>query len=277
HAVFTPTATADGFRDDGAHRAAHAPVYRTYVSTEADPMYPAATEGVDDSIEDAEDRHALLRGLALTGFLAEEFFADGGGTDEAYFGASRVVVLSASSKTALGFADRAARRGGVDVVGVTSAGNREMVEATGFYDVVVSYDEIATLATDGGAVSIDMAGNPAALAAVHDHFGDGLAYSMTVGRSHHDAEASTEIEMAGPAPQLFFAPSEVSRRSEQWGREEYGRRCADAIAGFATASHAWLTVEHRTGAEGAQGAWADVHAGSVAPSVGLVARVGGAR
>ncbi len=100
---------------------------------------------------------------------------------------------------------------------------------------------------------------------------------MTVGRSHHDAEASTEIEMAGPAPQLFFAPSEVSRRSEQWGREEYGRRCADAIAGFATASHAWLTVEHRTGAEGAQGAWADVHAGSVAPSVGLVARVGGAR
>ncbi len=174
HAVFTPAATADGFRDDGAHRAAHAPVYRTYVSTEADPMYPAATEGVDDSIEDAEDRHALLRGLALTGFLAEEFFADGGGTDEPYFGASRVIVLSASSKTALGFADRAARRGGVDVVGVTSARNREMVEATGFYDVVVSYDEIATLATDGGAVSIDMAGNPAALAAVHDHFGDGL-------------------------------------------------------------------------------------------------------
>jgi hypothetical protein len=52
HVIFTSTATADGFRDDGTHRAAHAPVYRTYVSTEADPMYPAATEGVDGSSHD---------------------------------------------------------------------------------------------------------------------------------------------------------------------------------------------------------------------------------
>ena len=276
HAVFTPTATQDGFRDDGAHRSAHAPVYRAYVSVEADPMYPASTEGVDGSLDDAEDRHVLLRGLGLTGFLAEEFFADGGGSDEVYFGTSRVVVLSASSKTALGFADRAARREGIEVVGVTSAGNREMVEATGFYDIVVSYDEIETLPTDGGAVSIDMAGNPGALATVHRHFGDGLAYSMTVGRSHHDADESTEIEMVGPEPQLFFAPSEVGRRTEQWGREEYGRRCADAIAGFVTASHRWLTVEHRNGAEGAESAWGDVYDAAVAPSVGLVARIGGA-
>ena len=276
HAVFTPTVTRDGFRDDGVHRAAHAPVYRAYVSTQADPMYPAPAEGVDGSIADAEDRHVLLRGLALTGFLAEEFFADGGGSGEPYFGTSRVIVLSASSKTALGFADRASRRGGIEVVGVTSADNREMVAATGFYDVVVSYDDVATLANDGGAVSIDMAGNPTALAAVHNHFADGLAYSMTVGRSHHDAEASTETEMAGPAPQLFFAPSEVTRRIEQWGREDYGQRCAGAIAGFATASHDWLSVEHRSGPQGARSAWNDVYDGSVAPCVGLVARIGGA-
>lgn len=277
HAVFTPTATADGFRDDGAHRAAHAPVYRSYVSTESDPMYPSESEGVDGSLDDAEDRHVLLRGLALTGFLAEEFFADGGGSGEVYFGAARVIVLSASSKTALGFADRAARRGGVEVVGVTSSGNRGMVEATGFYDVVISYDEVGSLETDGGAVSIDMAGNPIALAAVHNHFGDGLAYSMTVGRSHHDADAAPEIVMAGPEPQLFFAPSEVTRRSQEWGRQEYAQRCADAIAGFAVASHDWLSVEHRTGADGAQSAWVDVHAGDVAPSVGVVVQLGDSR
>ncbi|MEP6295864.1 MAG: DUF2855 family protein [Ilumatobacter sp.] len=277
HAVFTPMATNDGFRDDGAHRAAHAPVYRAYVSAGSDPMYPSPTEGVDGSLDDAEDRHVLLRGLGLTGFLAEEFFADGGGSGESYFATNRVVVLSASSKTALGFADRAARRDGIEVVGVTSAANRDMVVATGLYDVVVGYDEIDTLATDGGAVSIDMAGNPTALAAVHHHFGDGLAYSMTVGRSHHDAEASPDGEMTGPTPQMFFAPSEVGRRIEQWGRNEYGRRCADAIAGFVTGSHAWLEVEHRSGPGGAKQAWADVHAGSVAPSIGLVARIGGAR
>lgn len=277
HVVFTPTVTVDGFRDDAAHRSQHAPVYRTYVSTGADPMYPAPSEGVAGSLDDAEDRHALLRGLALTGFLAEEFFADGGGSGESYFGTSRVVVLSASSKTALGFADRAARRGGIEVVGVTSSSNRKMVEDTGFYRAVVTYDEIENIPTDGGAVSIDMAGNPTALAAVHDHFGEDLAYSMTVGRSHHDAAAQEDVEMAGPTPQLFFAPSEVSRRSQQWGREEYGRRCADAIAGFAAASHEWLSVERRTGPEGAQTAWDDVYNGSVPPSVGLVARMGDAR
>lgn len=269
-AVFTSTATPDGFRDDGEHRAAHARVYRTYVSSLVDPMYPSPNEGIDGSIDDGEDRHVLLRGLGLTGFLAEEFFADGAGSGEAYFGTSRVVVLSASSKTALGFADRAHRREGIEVVGVTSAGNREMVEASGFYDVVVSYDEIDSIETDGGAVSIDMAGNPDALRAVHEHFGNGLAHSMTVGRSHHDAEPSSKEPMLGPKPELFFAPSEVARRIEDWGREDYAQRCADAIAAFAVTSKEWLTVEYRAGADGAVSAWTDVHAGSVSPNVGLV-------
>ncbi len=272
--TFHPTVTPDGFRDDGAHRAKHARVYRTYVSTTADAMYPSPTEGIGESIDDGEDRHVLLRGLGLTGFLAEEFFADGGGSGDVYFGTSRVVVLSASSKTALGFADRASRRERIEVVGVTSAGNIDMVNDTGFYDVVVSYDEIDTLATHGGAVSIDMAGNPTALRAVHEHFGDGLAHSMTVGRSHHDAEAPSKEPLCGPTPQMFFAPTEFARRAEEWGRDEYGRRCADAISAFTVASHDWLTVEYRHGAAGAEAAWADVHAGRVDPRVGLVARPG---
>ncbi|MGA9277802.1 DUF2855 family protein [Ilumatobacter sp.] len=273
HVVFTPTATADGFRDDGAHRRQHAPVYRAYVATDADSMYPAVD--ADSSIDDAEDRHALLRGLFITGYLAEEFFADGGGTGEPYFGAARVVVLSASSKTAIGFAQRAAIRPGIEVVGVTSASNVEMVEALGFYDSVVTYDQIDTIATDGGAVSIDMAGNPAALSAVHARFGDDLAYSMTVGRSHHDAPPVESAQMAGPAPQLFFAPTEVSRRIEEWGRAEYGRRCAHALAEFVSGSSTWMQVEHRLGAEQTQAAWADVHDGVVSPDVGLIANVGG--
>ncbi|MFK8024633.1 MAG: DUF2855 family protein [Ilumatobacter sp.] len=274
HAVFTPTATRDGFRDDGAHRSQHAPVYRAYVATSADPMYPGPEQGLGDSRDYAETRHVLLRGLALTGFLAEEFVGDGGGSGESYFGTGPVIVLSASSKTALGFADRAAQREGIEVVGVTSSRNIEMVKATGYYDLVVSYDDVASVPADGGAVSIDMAGNPTALAAVHDHFGDSLAYSMTVGRSHHDAEPSSSAEMAGPTPQLFFAPSEVQRRIEQWGREDYAQRCAEAIATFTEASHAWLQVENRTGASGASSAWADVYAGSVAPDTGVVVRVG---
>ena len=262
-AVFTPMVTADGFRDDGAHRSQHAPVYRSYVGTLTDPMYDASPDG--------EDRHVLLRGLFLTGFLAEEFFADGGGSGESYFGASSVVVLSASSKTAIGFAQRAARRDGITVVGVTSAGNRDFVESLGLYDTVVSYDEIDGVDTDGGAVSIDMAGDPRSLAAVHERFGDDLGHSMTVGRSHHEAPAAAEGDLPGPAPQLFFAPAEIGRRLEAWGREEYARRSAEALRDFVGASRDWLEVEHRSGPEAVEAAWREVHDGDVAPDTGLVA------
>ncbi len=283
HVVFTPTATRDGFRDDGPHRQAHAPVYRAYVATEADPMYPggtgiAGTGGGTDA--DGEDRHALLRGLFLTGFLAEEFFADGGGRvggegAEAYFATSRVVVLSASSKTAIGFAQRASMRDGIDVVGVTSARNREFVESLGFYHRVVTYDDIESIPTDGGAVSIDMAGDPDALAAVHRRFGDGLAHSMTVGRSHHDAVPDSSLEMVGPEPQLFFAPSEIGRRQSDWGRDVYAQRCSDALETFVVGSKVWLRVEHRDGSDAVQRAWGDVHDGDIGPDVGIVASMFG--
>ena len=102
--TFTATATRDGFRDDGDHRQAHAPIYRSYSHTDTDPFHDGAPDG--------EDRHAVLRVLLLTGFLADEFFADSGGATadgaEPFFGAEQVVVLSASSKTAIGFSQRAA-------------------------------------------------------------------------------------------------------------------------------------------------------------------------
>ncbi len=38
--TFTATATHDGFRDDGPHRQAHAPIYRSYTRTDLDPLDP---------------------------------------------------------------------------------------------------------------------------------------------------------------------------------------------------------------------------------------------
>ena len=157
--TFTATATRDGFRDDGDHRHAHAPIYRSFSRTDADPFH--------DDAPDGEDRHALLRVLLLTGFLADEFFADSGGAtaDGAppFFGAEQVIVLSASSKTAIGFSRRAAQRDGLAVVGLTSSANADFVRSLGIYDNVVTYDQIDD-AEHGvplvDSVVIDMAGNP---------------------------------------------------------------------------------------------------------------------
>jgi hypothetical protein len=250
------TATADGFRDDGPHRAPHAPAYRAFTRTDADAF--AATG------EDEEDRHALLRGLFVTGFLIDQFFAA-----DHQRGAEQAVVLSASSKTAIAYAHCAHERGGLRVVGVTAASNEAFVRRLGLYDQVVSYDEL-----DGDALErvpslvVDMAGAGRAVAAVHRGLGDLVRYSMVVGKSHHDA-APAPVE-AGPRPEMFFAPGEIQRRLAEWGPDEYRRRAADALRSFIDGSRRWLTVEHHRGPTAAQAAWTAVHDGQVPPDRGVI-------
>jgi hypothetical protein len=256
YAQMTVSPVAEGVRDDSPHRAAHAPVYRAYAATDRDPFYQAGA--------DAEDRHALLRGLFVTAFLADDFFAD-----HDYHGAARVVVLSASSKTAIGFAQRAAARGGVEVVGLTSPGNADFVRGLGCYDHVVTYDALETIPNAADAVSIDMAGNGPVLGRLHAHLGERLRYSMTVGLSHHDAARDTP-PTAGPTPELFFAPTQVSKRMADWGPDGFRQRVAAALHDFVAASPRWLTVQRSHGSASARDSWDDVRAGSVPPSEGRI-------
>ena len=252
----TVTPTKDGLRDDGLHRAAHAPVYRAYVATDRDPLYEAGT--------DAEDRHALLRGLFLTGWLAEDYFADND-----WFGARRVLVVSASSKTAIGFAHCADARAGIEVIGVTSSRNHAFTHGLGCYAEVVTYDDIAAIPAATPIVSIDMAGSGPVLATVHTHFRDQLKHSMAVGRSHHEAP-SRDAAMPGPKPAFFFAPTQVKKRIQDWGARGYQERVAAALHGFAGWSREWMRVVRSNGAEAAAATWREVHAGRVAPDVGHV-------
>jgi hypothetical protein len=269
--TFVASATRDGFRDDGAHRQAHAPIYRAYSRTDLDPLYDAAPDG--------EDRHALLRVLLLTGFLADEFFADSGGTTDdgaaPFFGARQVIVLSASSKTAIGFAQRAAKRDGLAVIGLTSARNADFVRSLGFYDTVVPYDRVDDPEAGvplADSVVIDMAGNPDVLASVHRHLGDRVKYSMLIGKSHHDAAPSAGAgALAGATPEFFFAPTALDRLVQTWGAEEYRRRTVEATHEFIDASRGWLTVDRRRGPDGPSSAWRSVYGGEVGPDVGVVA------
>jgi NADPH:quinone reductase-like Zn-dependent oxidoreductase len=246
----------DGLRDEGPHRAAHAPVYRGFTATDRDAMYQAGA--------DAEDRHALLRGLFVTGFLAEDFFADND-----WFGARRVLVLSASSKTAIGFAHCAAARGGIEVIGLTSSGNLPFVRHVGCYDEVLTYDELESIPADAAIVAIDMSGNGEILARVHRHFGDALRHSMAIGRSHHESPPAAK-DLDGPRPTFFFAPTQVKKRLQDWGPQEYRSRIAAALHGFVDASHSWLEVKRVAGPEAATETWRAAHSGSVSPSVGYV-------
>src|SRR5664279_694932 len=153
---------ADGFTDGALHRRELAKVYNRYLRCDADPLYDAAHEGL----------LALLRPLFTTSFLIEDFLHENG-----CFGARRVLISSASSKTAYGLAFCLAGRraagggGGPTAVGLTSPGDVAVREA------------------------------------VHRHWLDRLGYSCAVGATHWE-HGGGGTGLPGPRPVLFFAPSQ---------------------------------------------------------------------
>lgn len=255
----TATPTREGFRDDGPHRQPHAPAYRNFTRTDADPMYTSAAD---------EPRHSLLRGLFLTGFLAEAFF-----DSRPELGAEQALVLSASSKTAIAFADCAHRRGSLRVVGLTSPGNVEFVRSLGCYHDVLTYADVASIASVPSVV-VDMAGAGAVVAAIHDHLGDLVRHSMVVGKSHHDAPPAQVT--AGPQPAMFFAPGEIQSRLAEWGPEGYRERVVGALGAFIDDSHRWLHLSEHLGPDAAAAVWAAVYAGTVGPDDGVIVSLHGA-
>jgi NADPH:quinone reductase-like Zn-dependent oxidoreductase len=88
----------------------------------------------------------------MTGFLLADFLAD-----EHLFGARRVVIASASSKTAISLAFLLSRAGACEVIGLTSQRNAAFVEKLGCYDRVVPYEQIYAIASGDPVVFVDMA------------------------------------------------------------------------------------------------------------------------
>jgi hypothetical protein len=229
HLLVTPgLISAEGFTDVAAHRSALPSVYNQY-SKVAGPMD-----------QDAEERTAVLRPLFTTSFLIDDFL----GMNE-LFGATSVIVASASSKTALalGYMLSANERG--EVIGLTSAGNAEFVGTVGYYDRAVTYGTVAErLDASRPTVLVDMGGDAAVLAEVHEFFGDNLRYSCQVGATHWD-KVVFGAALPGPAPQMFFAPSVVEQRIADWGADGFRSRLGAAWNSFEASSATWLHVrEH---------------------------------
>jgi hypothetical protein len=247
--------SASGFRDDGAHRAQHATPYRQFLRTDLDSNYTTPED---------EDRHLLLRGLFITGFLIDAYFAT-----RSQLGAEQALVLSASSKTALGYASavRSAGDRPIKLVGITSTGNLEWTAKTGLYDHVYTYDELDKIDASPSVV-IDMAGASAAVAAIHGRLDSLIAHSMIVGNSHHDAPPAAVV--GGPTPELFFAPTAMVDGEAAWGREGFGQRTKTGVANFIEQSRSWLSIERIGGVDAAADAWRRLHAGQVGPETGMI-------
>lgn len=247
------------FADVGAHRAKHAAVYTNFSDISDDIMFR----------NDRIDEFLLLRGLFMTSFLADDYLGDHG-----FHEASQTVVTSASSKTSICLAACLARRGHRSL-GLTSARNRAFVEGLGLYDEVIVYEEIDQLDPKVASGLVDMAGSATVRSGVHAHYGEGLRFSMTIGATHWEDTGSVATDLPGPRPQFFFAPSQIAKRSEEWGAAELMRRIAAAWHELLDDTDRWLTVVHRSGPQEITAVYHDLLEGRSDPSVGFVVSMSG--
>ncbi|WP_417457936.1 DUF2855 family protein [Kordiimonas sp.] len=255
HLVVRPQKVSPAsFMDGAAHRAQLPVIYNLYVNTATDPSY----------VQEGEALQALYRPLFMTSFLIDDFLAENNN-----FGAAQVIFSSASSKTAYCAAYLAAKREGLKVVGLTSKGNAAFTQSLGFYDEIVTYDDIEELDGSVPTVYVDMAGSTDIRARVHTNFGDNLVYSCSVGASHWE-EMGGGGDLPGAKPQLFFAPSQGQKRMQEWGAEGFQARTGAAWAGFIGKAEAWVDVKHHKGAKSIADIYLDTLEGRAKPRDGHI-------
>jgi hypothetical protein len=245
--------TKRGLRDAAAHRQGVAPVYNAYARVSGNPAF-TGKQG---------DYQALLRPLFMLSFLVDDFLAE-----NEFYGAKRVMLSSASSKTAYGLAHLVHARG-IKVIGLTSAGNSEFVKSLGCYDDVVTYDRVNSMAADLPVAYVDMAGNSSLREQLHRHFGEQMKYSGRVGLTHRST-AADEPELPGAKPSWFFAPDQIRKRAKEWGPGGVDMRFGAAWSGFVPRLDQRVKVSESHGPAAVQRAYLDTLNGRVPPDQGLI-------
>jgi hypothetical protein len=265
HVILEPAKITPGtFIDGAAHRQGLPPVYNQYQRIAGDSGYFAGRE----------NEIALFRPLFSTSFLIEDFLADND-----FFGARNVVLASASSKTALGLAQllHDHRKGQTKVIGITSAANVPFVQRTGYYDEIVTYDDIAKLDARVPTVLVDFAGNRKVVAAIHNHYTDNLRCSCIVGATHWENLAhggsltnAERVHLPGAKPTLFFAPDRIVKRNADWGAPALNKRLGEALTAFAVSSKPWMHVVEGRGQSAVQKVYDDFIANKTNPAEGHI-------
>lgn len=246
-----------GLVDTAAHRATLPALYNGYTRMAADP--PA--------LADLQHERSLLFPLFATSYLLYDYLVD-----NAFFGATQVIIGSASSKTAFGLARLlyADSDSAVTVCGLTSATNRDFVAGLNAYHATLAYEDICEIDTERPAVFVDMAGDAGLTAAVHRQLGDQLRQSIKVGATHWEASSVAGEALPGPEPAFFFAPAHIARRDEQWGAGVVTQRAFAASADLAREMRDQLQIRECSGADAVVDVWESLLDNRLSPQQGRI-------
>ena len=260
HLIMSPIKVKPtNFTDGIEHRKALPVIYNNYINTKTDPGYSKKGEAIQ----------SLFRPLFTTSFLIDDFM-----DDNDFFGGQAIILTSASSKTAIGLAALLAQRKGerkLNIVGLTSKGNMDFVNSLGYYDSVLSYDEVAKLLKTTPSVIVDFSGNAQLQENLQNHLGSQLAYNCLVGMV--DWTQRGGAKSAATNGKFFFAPSQAVKRNKEWGVVGFQQRIGMAWMKFTSQIGNWMTVREADGVHELAQLYLPMLEGKMDPKVGHIVQL----
>jgi hypothetical protein len=223
--------------------------------------------------EDKENETMLYRPL----FWTAHWFEDKLNIEE-YYKARRVLISSASAKTAFCIAYKIRQRAmkGVEVIGLTSSKNMAFTKGLGLFDHVLTYDQVPTLnASDGPWVYVDIAGNTQLNKQILEHLSGHIASAFTIGMtkvlegSDPTANSLDKSESTESTMTLFFTPAHLMVRRQQLSPEEFVAVQKAAWSSLMKDCIDWVRVQ-TTGGDGVLEKYQETVDGKVGPNEGLV-------
>jgi hypothetical protein len=263
HLLMEPTKIGKTSWIDGSKHRSQLPAgYNVYRRVEAEPGYDKSHE----------DNRMLLFPLHITSFALYDFFQE-----NKWFGASQLVMISASSKTSTGLAYGIQNDSSIDnpapqLVALTSARNLKMVKGLNAYDTALTYDEISKIDASKATLIVDMSGNTDILSKLHKHLGDNMKFCSNVGVTHWQDFGESE-DIIKERSEFFFAPSQIQKRLQEWGPQGFDQKSREYLSLSIGKSREWLKMTDLDGLSGMQAIFEDVCEGKVPPDAGLVVRM----
>jgi len=252
----------------------------------------------------AEDLTMLYRPLFWTSYWCEDWLY----SSEYRGGASRILISSASSKTAFCLAYLIGKRiksGEIDkdtkIIGITSKRNIGFTEGLGLYHEVLEYDSFTTASSLGGGensrwIYVDVTGNDDLNKRITAHFASPyspkLAACIQLGLTNlspsndvaskdwskntfdttpsNSASSGSDTSLFWPKMEQFFMPEWLDVRRHQIPILEIFKRQNTAWKELMDDCPRWVQLEHVSGPQAVHEAYRKLAKEGLAPDKGLI-------
>jgi hypothetical protein len=258
HTILTPSHITDSrFVDVSPYRQELPALYNGYSRTASEPPI----------MRELENERCLMFPLFATSYILYDYLLDND-----FFGASQVLIGSASSKTGFGLAKMLHDDADIEVkvVGITSPKNKDFVESLNCCDQIVTYGDEASIDCEQATAYIDMSGDANLRGKLHNHLQQKMVHSSMVGASHWESRGNAG-ELPGAKPSIFFAPGQIAKRDQSWGPGVAWRKAMQASAEVTLAIKGDIDIQWFHGVDQLSKVWLELLDNKVPANRGLMA------